>query len=65
MTMIRKIKRSVARYNIEQQDIDIFGKYAPKETIVRGGCIDGVYTKKPHRATVSKSFFARSWRAYL
>lgn len=60
MSMIRKIKRSVARYNIAQQDIDIFGKYAPKEVMVRDK-----YTKKPHREKVQKSFFARSWRAYL
>lgn len=60
MSMIRKIKRSVARHNIEQQDIDIFGKYAPKETMIRGG-----YTKKPHRESIQRSFFSRSWRAYL
>lgn len=57
--MIRKIKRSIARYNMQQQDIDIFGKYAPKEVLVQKG-----YSNKPHRETVQKSFFARSWRAY-
>lgn len=60
MTMIRKIKRSVARYNMEQQDLHFFGKYAPKETLIRGG-----YTKKPHRESIQRSFFSRSWRAYL
>ena len=60
MTMLRKIKRSVARHNMEQQDIDIVGKYAPKETLIRGG-----YTKKPHRESIQRSFFSRSWRAYL
>lgn len=59
MSMLRKIKRSVARYNIEQQDIDVFGKYSPKETLVRNK-----RTGKMERREVNKSFFARSWRAY-
>lgn len=47
---MRKIRRSVARYNIKQQDIKIFGKYA----------VVNVNGKN-----VLKSFFARSWRSWL
>lgn len=57
--MLRKIKRSVARYNIAQQDISIFGKYSPVTT--------KVYNKRTGKKSfrdVNKSYFSRVWRAY-
>ena len=59
-SMIRKIARSTARHNMQQQDIDIFGTYAPKTAMVRNGRTG----KMERRDNVQKSFFARSWRAY-
>lgn len=59
-SMIRKINRSVARHNIEQQDISLFKKYAPQTAMVRNKRTG----KMERRDDVMKSFFARSWRAY-
>lgn len=59
-SMIRKIARSTARHNMQQQDIDIFGKYAPKTAMVRNSHTG----KMERRNNVQKSFFARSWKAY-
>lgn len=59
MTMLRKLKRSIARYNIGQQGIDIFGKYSPKEMPVLNK-----RTGKFQREEVQRSFFARYWRVY-
>ena len=58
-SMLRKIARSTARHNMQQQDIDIFGKYAPKTAMVRNRT-----GKMERRDNVQKSFFARSWKAY-
>ncbi len=58
--MLRKIARSVARHNIEQMDISIFGKYSPREALVKNG-----RTGKFEYRDVQKSFFARSWRSYV
>ena len=57
--MIRKIKRSVARYNLYNQDIPIFGKYAPVKT--------KVYDKRKRKIVekeVQKSYFSRIWRSW-
>lgn len=59
-SMLRKIARSTARHNMQQQDIDIFGKYAPKTVMVRNGRTG----KMERRDNVQKSFFSRSWKAY-
>ena len=58
--MLRKIRRSIARYNLQQQDIPLFGKYAPKEVRVKQGKRNVWKTQ-----TMQKSYFARSWRAWL
>ena len=57
--MMRKLKRSAARHAMEQQQIDIFGKYAPKKVPVRNK-----RTGKFQYEEVNKSFFARSWRSW-
>ena len=59
--MLRKIARSTARHNMEQQEIHIFGKYAPQKDVL----VRSKRTGKLERKDVMKSFFARSWRAYL
>ena len=59
-SMLRKIARSTARHNMQRQDIDIFGKYAPKTAMVRNRRTG----KMERRDNVQKSFFARSWKAY-
>ena len=42
------------------EDMDSFGKYAPKEVTVFNK-----RTKKNQRKQVQKSYFSRSWRAYV
>ena len=60
MTMLRKIRRSVARHNMEQQDIHIFGKYTTTTEKKKVGRLN-----KYKEDTVQKSFFSKAWRAYL
>lgn len=57
--MLRKIRRSVARYNLEQQDIHIFGKYST-ETVKM---LDK-RTGKESFKDVQKSYFSKVWRAW-
>ena len=57
--MLRKIRRSVARYNLQQQDIKIFGKYSP----VTAKAFDK-RTGKESYCDVNKSYFSRVWRTY-
>ena len=57
--MLRKIKRSIAKYNMKQQDISIFGKYSPVTVLVK----DRRSGKMSYRE-VMKSYFSRAWRAY-
>jgi len=57
--MLRKIKRSIAKYNLKQQDISIFGKYSPATALVKDK-----YTGNVSYQEVMKSFFSRVWRAY-
>lgn len=57
--MVRKILRSIARSKMQQQEIDIFGKYAPKEVMVRNK-----RTGKFEMRNLQKSYFSRSWRAW-
>lgn len=59
MTMLRKIRRSVARYNMQQQDIHIFGMYTTKEELKKCGRLN-----KYKLDTASKSFFSKAWRGY-
>lgn len=57
--MLRKIKRSIARHNMEQQEISIFGKYSPATVLVKDG-----RSGKMSYQEVMKSYFSRAWRAY-
>lgn len=59
--MFRKIKRSIARHNIEQMDISIFGKYGTKNDVP----VRNKRTGRIERKDMTKSFFSRNWRAYL
>ena len=56
--MLRKLRRSVARHNMEQQDIHIFGKYSLKTMKVpnRNGNLE--------EQDVMKSYFSLNWRAW-
>ena len=58
--MLRKIKRSVARYNIMQQEIPIFGKYG-KSTVKKLNKRPGKFEEQERL----RSYFARSWRSWL
>ena len=58
--MLRKIRRSVARYNIKQQDISIFKKYG-KSTVKKLNKRTG----KIEEQEKMRSFFARAWRTWL
>ena len=58
--MIRKIKREMARKNMRDQEISIFKKYARGTT--------RVFDKRKNKfveKSMMKSFFARSWRAWV
>ena len=56
---VRSMARGIARYNIGQQDIPIFGKYTQEQGLVRKG-----KSKKYKLDWVKKSFFSKQWRAY-
>ena len=56
--MLRKIRRSVARHNLQQQDISIFGKYSPV-TVLTKDKRTGKYSYKE----VMKSYFSKVWRS--
>ena len=56
---VRSLARGIARYNISQQDIPIFGKYTQQKGLVRKG-----KSKKYRTDWIRKSYFSRSWRAY-
>ena len=59
--MLRKLRRSVARHRmVEEQDLKLFGKYAPKTAKVW----DKRKKKFVLRDDVQKAYFARSWKAY-
>ena len=55
--MIRKIKRSIARENIQNRGIKAFGKYSPETVLVRDK-----RTGKQSYQDVMRSYFARTWR---
>lgn len=59
MSMLRKIRRSVARFNLKQQDIHIFKMY----TTCSGRKWDK-RKKKFVEEDMSKSFFSKAWRDY-
>ena len=50
--MIRKIKRSIARHNMQMFGQKLFGKYAKKGKDKKGN-------------DLYKSYFAREWRNWL
>lgn len=58
--MLRKIRRSVAKANIQNQDISLFRKYAPSKKYVFDKRKKKMVEKECYR-----SFFARNWRAWL
>ena len=55
---VRSLARGIARYNIQQQDIPVFGKYAK-------GDIRKSYRGKMRKVETMRSYFARSWRGWL
>ena len=55
---VRSLARGIARYNITQQDIPVFGKYA-------SGMIKRSYKGKMRNVECLRSYFARSWRSWL
>ena len=59
MTMLRKIRRSVAKYNMQQQDIHFFKMYTT--------CEAKKWDKRKKKfilTDMSKSYFSRAWRGY-
>ena len=55
---IRSLARGIARHNIQQQEIPLFGKYAKGE-------IKKSYRGKMRKVETMRSYFARSWRGWL
>ena len=55
---VRSLARGIARYNIQQQDTPIFGKYA--KDVKRQS-----YKGKMRDVETMRSYFARSWRGWL
>ena len=55
---VRSLARGIARYNIQQQEIPVFGKYG-KDMIKR------TYRGKMRNVETMRSYFARSWRGWL
>ena len=63
MTMLRKISRSVAKYNLQQQDIKWFGMYGTKKNVL---IAEGRGRKKHYRIGDKKvSYFSKAWRSWL
>ena len=61
--MIRKIARSVARYNLQQQDIKTFGMYGTQKDVL---IAEGRGKKKHYRIGDKRvSYFAKAWRSWL
>lgn len=58
--MLRKIRRSVARHNLAEQEISIFGKYTT-ETVK----VFDKRTGKESYKDVRKSYFSKVWRSWL
>lgn len=60
MTMLRKIRRSVAKFYIHNEETSLFKKYAPsvKKTWDKR-------KKKMVEKPCQRSYFARVWRSYL
>lgn len=55
---VRSLARGIARYNIGQQEIPVFGKYSR-------GMIKRSYRGKMRNVETMRSYFARSWRGWL
>lgn len=55
---VRSLARGIARYNIQQQEIPLFGKYVKSE-------IQKSQRGKMRKVETMRSYFARSWRGWL
>lgn len=56
---MRKLRRKVARYNMEQQDLKLFKQYSPVTM--------KIWDKRKQKFVnkdVQRSYFARSWKVY-
>lgn len=61
MSMLRKIRRSVAKYNIRNtEDTGIFGKYA----LTQAKVWDKRSKRFVNKDDVAKSYFSRAWRGW-
>lgn len=63
MSMIRKIARGIAKYNLHQQDIKWGGMYATQKDVL---IAEGRGRKKHYRIGEKRvSYFSKAWRSWL
>lgn len=63
MTMLRKIARSVAKYNLQQQDIKWGGMYSTQKNVL---ITEGRGRRKRNRIGDKRvSYFSKAWRSWL